>query len=220
MSEQSGEATSRLDRRKARTRAALIHAAQAFLAAGTLNVPIVEITEAADVGMGSFYNHFETKEELFRAAVEDALEVFGALLDELSTSLEDPALAFAQSFRLFGRMHRRNQELSKVLLNDTAALVRSGHGLAPRQSRDIEAAVRVGRFNVRDPQLAHAIVAGAALGLGQLLHAQPDRDDAEATDQVTEDLLRMLGVPAGEAEAVARRPLPDLDDISRRHDAA
>src|SRR4029077_670631 len=102
MSEQSGEATSRLDRRKARTRAALIHAAQAFLAAGTLNVPIVEITEAADVGMGSFYNHCETKEELFRAAVEDALEVFGARLDELSTSLEDPALAFAQSFRLFG----------------------------------------------------------------------------------------------------------------------
>ncbi|MDQ1500413.1 MAG: hypothetical protein QOI86_3753 [Actinomycetota bacterium] len=220
MSEQSGEATSRLDRRKARTRAALIHAAQAFLAAGTLNVPIVEITEAADVGMGSFYNHFDTKEELFRAAVEDALEVFGALLDELSTSLEDPALAFAQSFRLFGRMHRRNPELSRVLLNNGAALVRSGRGLSPRQLRDIGAGAHAGRFNVRDPQLAHAIVAGAALGLGQLLHAQPDRDDAEATDQVTEDLLRMLGVPAGEAEAVARRPLPDLDDISRRHDAA
>ena len=39
------------------------------------------------------------------------------------------------------------------------------------------------------------IVAGATLCLGQLLHDHPDRDDAAATDQVTEDLLRMLGVP-------------------------
>lgn len=33
----------------------------------------------------------------------------------------------------------------------------------------------------------------------QLLHDHPERDDAEATDQVTEDLLRMLGLPADEA---------------------
>ena len=59
------------------------------------------------------------------------------------------------------------------------------------------------------------IVAGAALCLGQLLHDQPDRDDAQATDQVTEDLLRMLGVPADEAREICRRPLPDLDDPSQ-----
>jgi hypothetical protein len=53
-------------------------------------------------------------------------------------------------------------------------------------------------------------VAGAALCLGQLLHDHPERDDAEATDQVAEDLLRMLGLPADEAEEICRRPLPDL----------
>ena len=46
----------RLDRRKARTRAALIRAAQTLIAQGRMNVPILEITQAADVGMGSFYN--------------------------------------------------------------------------------------------------------------------------------------------------------------------
>ncbi len=49
---------SRIERRKAQTRAALISAAQGFIAAGNLNVPIGEITQAADVGLGSFYNHF------------------------------------------------------------------------------------------------------------------------------------------------------------------
>ena len=42
------------------------------------NVPILEITQAADVGMGSFYNHFDSKEQLFDAAVEDALDAHGA----------------------------------------------------------------------------------------------------------------------------------------------
>jgi|SRR5581483_4725300 len=209
--DEAPEAASRLDRRKARTRAALVHAAQGFLAAGTVNVPIAEITEAADVGMGSFYNHFETKEELFRAAVEDALEAFGARLDELSAGVDDPAAAFAQSFRLCGRLHRRHPELSQVLLHHGLALVRSERGLTPRTRRDIEAGVRAGRFHVGDPELALAVVTGAALGLAGLLLTRPDRDDAEATDQVAEALLRLLGLPAPEARTLCRRPLPDLE---------
>ena len=70
MSNAPTQQTNRLDRRKARTRAALIRAAQTLIAEGRTNVPILEITQAADVGMGSFYNHFETKEQLFEAAVE------------------------------------------------------------------------------------------------------------------------------------------------------
>ena len=54
------EPVNRLERRKQRTRAALIQAAQALIAEGRLNVPILEITQAADVGMGSFYNHFDS----------------------------------------------------------------------------------------------------------------------------------------------------------------
>jgi len=86
MTQHTGEALNRLGRRKARTRAALIRAAQSFLASGKPEVPILEITQAADVGLGSFYNHFDSKEELFRAAVDDAPSLFAAgraeLLDE------------------------------------------------------------------------------------------------------------------------------------------
>jgi hypothetical protein len=61
------------------------------------------------------------------------------------------------------------------------------------------------------------VIVGTALCLGQLLHDRPERDDAQATDQVTEDLLRMLGVPAHEAHDISRRPLPDLDDPTQPH---
>jgi len=210
----------RLERRKARTRAALVRAAQSFIAAGKVNVPILEITQAADVGMGSFYNHFESKDELFQAAVADALDGWGAALDTLTAGLDDPAQVFAQSFRLTGRLHRRNPELSKVLLHYGLELATSTNGLAPRARRDIEAAVRAGRFTVRDTELAMVTVAGAALGLGQLLHRRPERDDAEATDQVTEDLLRMLGLDAADAHECSTRPLPDLDTLARMPDSA
>jgi hypothetical protein len=50
--------TTRLDRRKARTRQALIDAAARLIAEGRgERASIQEITEAADIGFGSFYNH-------------------------------------------------------------------------------------------------------------------------------------------------------------------
>jgi AcrR family transcriptional regulator len=211
MTEQIADVPNSLSWRKARTRAALVRVAQSSMAAGKPTAPRLEITQAADVGMGSFYNHFQTTEELSLAAVEEALDRHGAVLDELTADLDDPAQIFAQSFRLTGRLHRRNPELSKVLLRDGPSLVSSDKGLAPRARRDIEAAARAGRFNVRDPELALTITAGAALCLGQLLHDHPERDDAEDTDQVTEDLLRMFGVSADEAHEICRRPLPDAD---------
>ncbi|MBO3752192.1 TetR/AcrR family transcriptional regulator [Streptosporangiaceae bacterium NEAU-GS5] len=203
-------AGSRLDRRKARTRAALIHAAQTFIAEGKTNVAILDITQTADVGMGSFYNHFSSKDELFQAAVEDALDRHGAALDEVTHGIDDPADVFAHSFRLTGRLHRRHPQLSKVILNNGLGLATSEHGLAPRARRDIQSAIQAGRFTAGDAELAFVIAAGAALCLGQLLHTRPDRDDAEATDQIAEDLLRAFGVPADEARQICRRPLPEL----------
>jgi AcrR family transcriptional regulator len=203
----------RLERRKARTRAALVRAAQSFIADGRINVPILEITQAADVGMGSFYNHFDSKDELFQAAVEDALDGWGAVLDTLTAGLDDPAQVFAQGFRLTGRLHRRHPDLSKVLLHNGLELARSDTGLAPRARRDVAEAVRAGRFTVDDLDLAMVVVTGASIHLGQLLHDQPDRDDGAAADDVAESLLRMFGLSADEARDICRRPLPDLDDL-------
>ena len=200
---------SRLERRKARTRAALISAAQSFIAAGRVSVPVLEITQAADVGMGSFYNHFETKEELFAAAVQDALDQHGSLLERLTEGIEDPAVVFAHSFRLTGRLHRRQPELSKVLLQHGLQLISADTGLGPRARRDIKAATEAGRFKVEDVDLALAVAAGSALALGQLLHEQPKRDDADATDRVTEAVLRTLGLTPREARRICSMPLPD-----------
>jgi AcrR family transcriptional regulator len=154
-------------------RSSLIQAAQGFIAAGKLNVRVLEITQAADVGMGSFYNHFQSKEELFDAAVADVLDNHGALLDALTVSIDDPAKTFACSFRLTGRLFRRRPQECQILLSGLS-LMSSDRGLGPRAQRDIAAA-------------------------------------AAAADRVTEDVLRLFGLPAEEAHEICTRPLPDLD---------
>ncbi|MFJ9867944.1 TetR/AcrR family transcriptional regulator [Streptomyces sp. NPDC101165] len=201
----------RVDRRKARTRTALVCAAQRLLAERRTDVPILEITELADIGVGSFYNHFDSKEDLFRVAVEEALEWWGSVMDRLTADVDDPAVAFAQSFRMTGRLHRRHPELSRILLHHGLELAQSERGLAPRAFHDIRAAVDAGRFEVEDLDLALAVTAGAALALGALLHSQPDRDDATSADLVVRGLLRQFGIPADEAERICSLDLPDLE---------
>ena len=156
MSVPQDEPVNRLERRKQRTRGALIQAAQVLIAAGKLNVPVLEITQAADVGMGSFYNHFDSKEELFEAAVADVLDNHGALLDQLTEAIADPAETFACSFRLTGRLFRRRPQESRILLSSGLNLLGSERGLGPRALRDITdaanrpaaAASEIGRAHV------------------------------------------------------------------------
>jgi AcrR family transcriptional regulator len=215
-----GAAGNRLQRRKQRTRAALVRAAQRLIAEGRVNVPVLEITQAADVGMGSFYNHFDSKEQLFEAAVADVLDAHGALLDRLTASIEDPAETFATSFRLTGRLFRQRPQESEILLANGSALLSSDRGLAPRALRDIKAAADAGRFLIDDPELALATAGGALLGLGTLLRQDPERDGALAADTVTENVLRLFGLGADEAHAVCQRPLPDLDGSEQPDSAA
>jgi AcrR family transcriptional regulator len=213
MSDRRSSTVNRLERRKARTRAALIRAAQTLIAEGRTDVPILEITQEADVGLGSFYNHFETKEQLFDAAVEAVMDAYGQLLDTLTADIEDPAEVFAASFRLTGRLHRREPELSRVLLNNVLRLLSASDGLAPRARRDIQAGVAAGCFDVTDLDVAVAMAASALIALGQLLHDQPGRDVDETTDRVAEDLLRILGMSRRQAHRICSLPLPETEAV-------
>src|SRR6516164_5583302 len=101
----SAPKVSRLDRRKARTRRALIEAAVRLIAEGRGDrASIAEITEEADIGFGSFYNHFDSKEQLFQAAAEEVLERWGQVVDQACADISDPAEVFAVSLRISGRV--------------------------------------------------------------------------------------------------------------------
>ncbi|MFF3851125.1 TetR/AcrR family transcriptional regulator [Streptomyces sp. NPDC002328] len=202
----------RFERRRAETRQALVRAARRILAeTGDTAVSIQAIAERADVGFGSFYNHFESKTELFDAAVADALEEFGRTFDERLTGIDDPAELVAAGFRLSARMTGSHPELMQVLRRRGLEHLHSDRGLAPRALRDLELGVASGRFTPVEPAVALSAVGGTLLSLIELRFARPDLDGDEAATDLAEMVLRMLGLPAADAREVARRPLPDPD---------
>ncbi len=66
---------------------------------GLENSTIVEIIEEAGVGVGSFYNHFDSKEDLAKAIFADRAEAFGAMLEQTALGSTNIAAATCFAFR-------------------------------------------------------------------------------------------------------------------------
>lgn len=200
---------SRLDRRKARTRQALIDAAVRLIAEGRgERASIQEITEAADIGFGSFYNHFDGKEQLFQTASEEVLERWARMIEDASVGLGDPAEVFAVSLRVSGRLAWAHPDIAGFLTGTGLGTLDIPGGLGPRALRDIKAGQTAGRFSFPDADIASSAVAGGLLGLLGVHQRHPGRIDETTVDRLGEALLRLLGLPDHEAARIAALPLP------------
>jgi len=83
----------RLERRKARTRAAILQAAaQLFRERGFAKTSIVDIADTADVGVGTLYGYFNSKYELLQEVLRqhalEARERYRASVDESTPAVE------------------------------------------------------------------------------------------------------------------------------------
>ena len=205
----SAPRASRLDRRKARTREALIDAAVRLIGEGRGDrASIQEITEAADIGFGSFYNHFDSKEQLFQTASEGVLERWGQMIDRASAGISDQAERFAMGMRISGRLGWTHPDVAGFLTGAGLDILDIPVGLAPRALRDIQAGQDAGRFTVPDAEIALSAVAGGLLGLLRQCQRKPERVSEASVDQLAEAMLRLLGVPASEAARLVALPLP------------
>lgn len=203
-------AGSRTDRRKARTRSALVAAAADLLADGAAvdAVSIREITDRADVGFGTFYNYFDAKGELFTAAAREALDEQADDLVARTAGLCDPAEVFVTRLRLLVGLVESHPQVARILLRTGTDELLATSEHVTRALADLTEAARAGRLEVTDPVAALATTAGAMLGVIRLLLDDPGRDVATTASDLAAGLLRMFGLPAAEAAEVATRPLP------------
>jgi AcrR family transcriptional regulator len=171
---------------------------------------IQEITDAADVGFGSFYNHFDSKDQLFATASGEVMEHWGQMVDRTCAGVADPAEVFAVSFRISGRLGWTRPDMARFLSGRGLDLVNAPAGLVPRALRDIVAGQAAGRFTIPDAAIVLSAVAGGLLGLLLQLEHDPERVDQAVVDQFTAGMLRMLGVPAAEAARLAAVPLREI----------
>lgn len=72
---QASPSAGRRERRKTRTRRALLDAAIALFAThGIYDARVEDITDAADLGKGAFYNYFASKDDLVSALLGEAVD--------------------------------------------------------------------------------------------------------------------------------------------------
>ena len=194
-------------RRREATRTRLLEAAKALFARqGPDSTRIQEITDEADVGFGSFYNHFDSKDAIVEAVLKDTIAAQGQAVAALTTDMEDPAEVIAAAHRYFVRRARTDPDWGWLLVRLDASHNVLLSALGPFARRDLRKGIAEGRLQVPNERVALFALGGAMLAVMRGVldgHAPKDADVHHA-----EGILRMLGLSAEDAAAVARRPLP------------
>jgi AcrR family transcriptional regulator len=213
------EVESRVERRKARTVQAIFDAAeQKFLERGFHGTTVEEIAQAADVSVGSIYVHFQSKEGLYVALLERALDVQERYMDEAFK----PTLSLGQQlfaagwaylrfyldhpgyFRILAFPHVDARPAAEPSFAEQRIAERAEAGVR-RVASIIELGVKTGAARPVDPYRAAKFMWGAWAGV-IALNMRPDRlrlDDAEL-EAVLDEGRRI--VAEGIASMALRQP--------------
>lgn len=210
-----GATSDRRGRRRAQTREQLLTGARAvFARKGIDNTRINEITEEADVGFGSFYTYFRSKEELVDVVLGQIIDSEGETIARLTADLEDPAEVVSVAHRHLVALATTNPVLARLFIRFDASHEAAMRAMARFARRDLERGMESGRFDVADGELALHSTGGALIATMRAVLDGNLSDDPGSAH--AEGVLRLLGLDRADARAVARLPLPHLagDDLA------
>jgi AcrR family transcriptional regulator len=184
-------------RRRARTRADLLAAARrVFAARGYHDASIAEITELADVGVGTFYLHFRDKDEAFTTLLQEGLrEIREQVLAAVGERPQEQALAVV--IRTILRHAYERRDLFQISLSgggQVARTFRAQAWLAEGLTQVLEAANARGLLKGYTlPLLARFITGMITQGIVWWFE-----HDEPGPDLMTEQVLHLLshGLPA------------------------
>ncbi len=184
---------SRQDRRRARTRAELLAAAKRLLASkGFHGTKIADIAAAADVGTGTFYLHFPTKDALFSDLVRETALRAREEIEAAKATESDPRAQARVATETFFRFADRNRDVFKILFGHGAQfneLLHEVHQLFIVEAEENHArGIAVGAFKPFRP----AIVGQAVVGmLSQVVSWWLEHDDI-SIEEITDTVTRIL----------------------------
>jgi AcrR family transcriptional regulator len=209
ISETFAEPEGRVARRQARNRRALIDAARRIMSQKGIDAAtMAEIAELADVGAGTVYNYFKSKEDLAIAVLEDLMLELALKIEKVTDTFDDPGQVYAFGVRAVidtatGDMRwRQLLNRSEVMANAMFRL------MGPFAIRDLGNATRVGRFKVDDAVLTWKMATHAIVGVA--LSVTSGELPASVIDDCVVRLLCMTGIGRDAASELANRDRPTL----------
>lgn len=200
------EVRTRTDRRRERTRGKLTDATRELIAEkGVAGLRIQEITERADVALGSFYNHFDSKEAVVEAVIAESLQGITETL--AAAPLEDAAELVSIAVRRFVGLAYSDPEFASLVVHLNHADALFGVAVHPAARIAVQRGIAEDRFDVPDLEVAVTAILGGALAVMRAI--VDGRLGKNAERNYAEAALRSLGVPPTDAAEVVRRPLTD-----------
>lgn len=198
------DAPSRQDRRRAKTRDQLLQAAKRLLATkGFHGTKIADIAAAADVGTGTFYLHFPTKDALFADLVRETTMAAKQAMDEAKAPYSDPRERARVGIETFFRCAAADRDVFKILFGHSAQfdeLLREVHQIFIIDiETDFAEGVRTGVLRDLPPEFAAQAIVGM---LSQLTSWWFDRQDIsiEAITSMTHRMLTQGTTVQGEPQ--------------------
>lgn len=199
----------RSSRRREKSRASLILAAREMMSVkGVDATTIADITEAADLGFGTFYNHFKSKDEIVDAAMADMVERLGDEIDRLIAPIEDPFFAQIVAWHQVVRLAVAEPIWGWFVLRSTKTLNMLNQGLMIRFQRDVKKSMESGVFTVTDIDVVANLVGGGVLALVNARLSEVINDDQ--VDEGLALLVTHLGITPEKARKLASQPIPTL----------
>jgi AcrR family transcriptional regulator len=199
--------SSRFERRKGATRQRLIDAAQVVMGRkGVEAATIADITEQADVGFGSFYNHFQSKEDIANEVFATQAQRLADELDIVFNRIDDPNLAAGILQRWFIETARRDPVWGWFMIHADSALPIVESTFHARICRGLERVVQLGRAPITSIDMAASITLAAIMAT--MRKALEGKLGVDGPSEMVEALLRMYGLPHAKAHALAFAPLP------------
>jgi AcrR family transcriptional regulator len=198
---------SRVERKRAEARGRILAATEALAREKSLDqITIQDITDAADVGHGSFYLHFKTKFDVLVPIIRQRAEAMDEQFQSLTAELDDPAEVMAISARLMSREIIRDPLWCWFLEHSGMPLEQMRRAFGRFSQRDLDKGLANGRFQAKDLETTIQFGFG---GFINLLMVRLNQDVVETViDDAVELLLTVLGIDREEAAVLAHRPLP------------
>lgn len=200
---------SRQTNKREQTRGKLVAAARTLVyERGHEKIAIQDITDSAGLGLGTFYNYFDSKQAIFESVLDEIRQAFNQRLNMLRAPLKDPALIVAITHKYCFHQAQDNEEWTTFL---TYAGLSGDHVLgqdADQCLADIKRGVSAGRFKVDDVYFAQSLVTGMVRHVNQEISR--GRLSRQAMEDATRYILRMLGLPDLVAKALVQTPIPAM----------
>lgn len=187
--------------RSARTETRILEAALGVFAEMGPDAPkIDDFVQAAGISRGTFYNHFESVEELLAATSEWTTRETIERIEEALEGLDGPALRFGVGLRLFFT----RAQADPVWCRFVARVWKVGGVELP--ARDLVEGVRLGVFHAPSAEAARDLLFGGIREALLRIGSEPMPDAYGA--QMVELSLRALGTDPRRIAAVLSQELP------------